>query len=332
MIAIHNGKGGFHPSWIEYCDRNKIPYKLVNCYDNDLINSLKDCKALFWHHSQNDPKALTCAKSILFALEHAGIIVFPDFRTNWHFDNKLGQKYLFESLEIPFVKTWVFYEKSCALNWAKSTIFPKVFKLKGGAGSSNVRLIKNISEAKQVINISFGKGFRNFNGWDHLIESYRKYKQGQANYFTLLKSFFRIFFRPDYDKVLGREKNYVYFQEFISNNEYDIRVIVIDNKAFAIKRLVRKNDFRASGSGMILYDKEEINKECVKLSFQINNKIKSQCLALDFVFDNDIPLVVEVSYGFVKEGYDKCMGYWDSNLHWHEGKFNPYGWMLESFS
>jgi len=28
-------------------------------------------------------------------------------------------------------------------------------------------------------------------------------------------------------------------------------------------------------------------------------------------------------------GYDDCTGYWDKDLTWHEGGFNPYGWMVE---
>jgi hypothetical protein len=52
--------------------------------------------------------------------------------------------------------------------------------------------------------------------------------------------------------------------------------------------------------------------------------------AYDFVFDeNNKPLVVEVSYGYDKEGYYGCPGYWDSDLVWHEGKFNHEGWMVD---
>lgn len=29
------------------------------------------------------------------------------------------------------------------------------------------------------------------------------------------------------------------------------------------------------------------------------------------------------------EGYDACPGYWDEDLTWHQGTFNPQGWMVE---
>ena len=94
--------------------------------------------------------------------------------------------------------------------------------------------------------------------------------------------------------------------------------------------LERKNDFQASGSGMIVYRKEEIDERCVKIAFEVNEKIKSQSIAFDFVFDAGLnPLILEISYGFVVEGYDPCEGYWDKDLTWQEGSFNPYGWMVD---
>ena len=94
--------------------------------------------------------------------------------------------------------------------------------------------------------------------------------------------------------------------------------------------LERKNDFRASGSGMIVYRKEEIDERCVKIAFEVNEKIKSQSIAFDFVFDADNdPVIVEISYGFIKEVYDPCEGFWNKDLNWHEGPFDPYGWMVE---
>ena len=83
----------------------------------------------------------------------------------------------------------------------------------------------------------------------------------------------------------SREKGYVYFQEFIPRNEYDVRVIVVNQKAFAIKRLVRTNDFRASGSGEILYGKENFDKNTIYTAITLADKLKTQCCAFDFVFD-----------------------------------------------
>ena len=54
----------------------------------------------------------------MFSVEASGKKVFPDFNTVWHFDDKVGQKYLLEALDLPLVPTWVFYDKTEALQWA----------------------------------------------------------------------------------------------------------------------------------------------------------------------------------------------------------------------
>ena len=143
MIAIHNNKSEilFHYRWIAYCEAQGIPYKLVNCFANDILKQLEGCKALMWHYHQANPRSIIMAKPLLFALEQSGMKVFPDFNTAWHFDDKIGQKYLLEALGIDLVPTWIFYDQAEALAWIDETEFPKVFKLRGGAASQNVKLV-----------------------------------------------------------------------------------------------------------------------------------------------------------------------------------------------
>jgi len=330
MLAINKSINGFHTRWVEYCKNNNIKFKEVDCYSNDLVHQLRDCKALMWHHSQNNPKDIVIAKQILFALEHTGFVVFPDFATGWHFDDKVAQKYLFERLEAPLVPSYVFYSKKEALQWVNSTSFPKVFKLRGGAGSANVKLAKSKSDAIRLVRKAFSSGFDNFDSFSGLKERWRKYKMGQGSIFDLAKGVIRLFYKPFYNRIMGKEIGYVYFQDFIPNNDFDIRIIVIDKKAFGLKRYVREGDFRASGSGSFSYSKEEFDERCITIAFDITKKINSQSAVYDFVFDeNNNPLVVELSYGFAAYGYDPCPGYWDSELNWHEGKFNPQGWMVD---
>ena len=332
MIAIHNNPSEvvFHYRWIDYCKKNNIPYKLVSCYDDDIVAQLKGCSGLMWHYHQANFKDIVMAKPLLYSLEQSGMKVFPDFNTAWHFDDKVGQKYLFEGLGFDFVKTWVFYEKQTALDWIEKTSFPKVFKLRGGAGSQNVKLIKSKSVAKSLVNQAFGSGFPAYDPWESIKERIRKWRLGKTDAFDVIKGFVRLVNPPRYAKIMGNEINYIYFQEFLPNNDSDIRVIVIDGKAFALKRMVRANDFRASGSGDIRYERELFDERCVSLSFKYTKKLNAQCVAYDYVFDeNNTPKLVEISYGFANKGYDACTGYWDEQLNWHAGSFNPYGWMVD---
>jgi len=144
---------------------------------------------MFQHHQANY-KDVLFAKQLLYAVQISGKKVFPDFYTTWHFDDKVGQKYLFESIDAPFVPSYVFYTKTEALKWIEATTFPKVFKLRGGASSANVELIKTKKEAQQIVKKAFGKGFSQYNWKTKFKDNYRKFKSKKANFVEVLRPMF----------------------------------------------------------------------------------------------------------------------------------------------
>lgn len=333
LIGIHHSNdGGFSDRWIEYCKSRDIPYKIVDAYSSCVVKDLIDCHVFMWQYNQSYYKDWLFAKQLIFSLEVSGKKVFPDFRTGWHFDDKIGQKYLFEAIGAPFVPSYVFYTKAEAEAWANQAIFPKVFKLRGGAGSSNVQLVSTRNDAIRLISKAFGDGFSQYDWFEKLKEAIRQKKVGNNGWKDVIRPIYYGLkkYPNDLAKFRGYEKGYVLFQDFIPNNSCDIRVIVINNKAFAIKRLVRNGDFRASGSGYIVYERHHIDPRCIQISFEVSRKLKLQSAAYDYVFDESgNPLIVEVSYGFLPSAYDKCPGYWDQDGIWNDGHFNPYGWMVD---
>ena len=320
-IGIYNSGSGFAPDWIEYYKSHNIDYKLVNPYDSDIIEQLSDCDAFMWHHCHNDYKDLLFAKQLTAAIETSGKIVFPNHNTGWHFDDKIGEKYLFEALNIPAVKSYIFYDKHSALKWAKGTSYPKVFKLRGGAGSANVILAKDLRQAKRLIYKSFGKGFKAFRAKDYFKERYKNWKSGHDDFYGVIKALGRFISAPKLMRLIENQKGYAYFQDFMPGNDFDTRVTIIGEKAFAFRRAVRKDDFRASGSGEIIYG--DIDLSMIKMAFEAADKIKSQSLALDFIYNTEHqPVIIECSYGFIQNAPNKSGGYWTKDLKWHISKSN----------
>ena len=176
MIAIHHSPTSFSDRWIAYCKANGVSYKIVDCYKSDIINQLDDCNALMWHINHQNSKDVLFARQLLYSVQASGKKVFPDYNTVWHFDDKVGQKYLLEAVGAPLVQTWVFYNKREAKAWAETTSFPKVFKLRGGAGSANVKLAEKKSEALHLIKTAFGRGFSQYDAVGNLKERIRKFK------------------------------------------------------------------------------------------------------------------------------------------------------------
>lgn len=331
-IAVSDKQNGYETEWVNACIQRGIEVKKVDPYKTDIIDQLLDCDAFMWHHSHGNYRDLLFAKQLLTAIEESGKVVYPDYRTGWHFDDKVGEKYLFEALGLPSVPSFVFYDKKTALEWIDSITFPKVFKLRGGAGSMNVILVKNRRKAKKLVNKAFSSGFKAFRPIDYFIDRFNKWRHRHDSFVGVLKSLSRFIIKPQGSNLLPVQKGYAYFQEFMSGNNYDTRVVIIGCKyALAEKRYVREGDFRASGSGKFDYDDIDIN--LVKMAFDAANKIKAQSIAFDFIYDFEHKgRIVEVSYCFGTHGISHAPGYWDSDLNWHKAddcKIDICGWMVD---
>lgn len=334
-IAIHQRYRSFSDRWIAYCKAKNVPYKIVNCYNSNILNQLSDCDGLMWHWSHTNYKEQNFARQLIFSIEKRGLKVFPSYNTCWHFDDKVGQKYLLEAIDASLVSTYVFYDKKTAIDWTNQAVFPKVFKLRGGAGSINVKLVKSRSQACRLINRSFGRGFALISRFEGLKDRFWQLKRDRnlKALIHLLKGVVRLIIPPKNSKLLCRQKGYVYFQDFIPDNNFDDRVVIIGNRAIAIRRFNRINDFRASGSGIISHEPSLFPLETINLAYKVSKLIGSQSMAFDFIYNENLtPYIVEISYTYAQgPAYDKCPGYWDDKLLWHNDNVDPQRYIIEDF-
>ena len=329
-IAIHEPKdefGGFTAGWVKACNALGVEAKIVNALDTNIIKEVSECDGFMWHWRPSD---MQLAKQVIASLEVRGVKTFPNIKTCWHFDDKVGQKYLFEALGIPSPEAWVFYEEEVALEWAKDATYPNVFKLRGGAGAANVKLVQSQGEAIHLIRRMFGKGIRPASGFADLSTKIRKHNKSKDWKRVITQTVPKVLWSMVKRRQVPNERGYVYFQEFIPNNTFDIRVVVVGDRAFAIRRNCRPNDFRASGSGEIIYARASIPEDCLRIAFEAARRLESQCAAFDFVHTAaGRYLIVEVSYGFSPRAYDQCDGYWILEEGWKNEPVLFERWMVE---
>jgi glutathione synthase/RimK-type ligase-like ATP-grasp enzyme len=323
-LAIHRETGSFSDRWIAYCDEHRIPYTLVNCLDADIISQVKSVDALLWHWHYPDPAAVLLGRQLMLAVEAMGLVVFPSPSTSWHYDDKVGQKYLLEAVGAPLVPSYVFYNLTTALDWIESTTFPKVFKLRIGAGSANVRLVNNADEARALAKQAFTIGFQPIPSYSTDARKRWRVARQRKDLWSAVKRIRQALATiRRLNRMLGRERGYIYFQDFVPGNVFDTRVTVIGNRAFVFTRNVRPGDFRASGSGDIVYDRG-VHARCVPIAFDVARRVGSQSLAFDFVMTpNQQPKIVEISYCYAPEAIYRCAGHWDDQLTWHDGHMWP---------
>jgi len=338
-IAIHPDKIGsesYSEKWAEFLGKRDIEVKWVDLTAVDALEQVKGCDGLMWRtiHTPDDKQR---AKRILYAIEkYLDIPVFPDHNTYWHYDDKIAQYYVLQAAGIPTPQTWIFWNKNTALDWAKNTEYPKVFKLSAGAGSSNVIKVSSEAEAFTLIDKMFHRGAfpMTMNEYKPRIIP-RNRHQLQATLSRIKQGLLyglSALYPPLPSSWWQPEKEYVYFQEFIADNDYDTRIIVIGERAFGCIRRNRPRDFRASGSGLVEFDSRKIDKSAIELAFNAISKLKAQSLAFDILIKKYKPVIVEISYTFPQyPPWRDFPGYWKPDLTWVERNMWPEEAQVEDF-
>lgn len=331
MIGIHDQPGSFSDRWLAWCQEKQIPFRRLNCLASDIINQCSDLRAVLWHWTLVSLDAPLVARQIIASLEQAGLLVFPNTNTCWHYDDKLGQKYLLEAIGAPLIPTWSFIEPARAKEWIAEASWPKVFKLRCGAGAENVRLVSSRAEAEALCNRAFGTGFPASANYLYDASVRLRHTANWTAFWEKLKRAPRsIAETVRHRRHAPRQWGYVLFQEFMPANAFDTRVTIIGNRAFGAMRRNRPNDFRASGSGDCCFDPRQVDVRCVSIAFEVADRLGTQSLACDFLFDVERqPRICELSYCSVASPVYDCPGYWDENLNWHAGHFWPQDLIIE---
>jgi glutathione synthase/RimK-type ligase-like ATP-grasp enzyme len=303
----------------------------VDCHEPNIVAELRDASALLWHWAHTSPTDLLMARSVIMAAERIGLEVFPSTATCWHFDDKIAQKYLLEAAAAPLARTWVLYDHQHALEFIDKADLPLVFKLRRGAGSVNVRLVRTRRRARSLAAVAFGKGFLPAAGVATDMRSRLARARTRPDLAAMLLRLPRTIERAlAARRDVSRERGYLYLQEYFADNEYDTRVTVIGARAFAFTRNVRPGDFRASGSGSIDYGLERIDSRCLRVAFDVTRSIGAQSMAFDFARDNGgDPRILEVSFAYQAEAIHNCPGHWDESLAWHPGHMWPQDAILD---
>jgi hypothetical protein len=339
IIGIHPdrvGKESYSDKWSEFLLAQGVEVNTLNLLAPNALEQARACDGIMWRWAHN-PQDKQSAQRILYIIEHyLKIPIYPNQPTSWHYDEKISQFYLLSVLNAPIPKTWVFWSRDQALEWAKTAPYPLIFKLSSGAGSSNVLKMNSYREAAHLIRVAFKRGFfpMTMNEYRHSIGLPRNLHQLKSLVFRTVDSLGYIWsgvyprLHPQWWKP---EFGYAYFQEFVPENQYDTRITIIGDRAFGFRRFNRPGDFRASGSGRIDFDPKEIDEKCIQIAFDISGRGKFQSMAYDFLSRHGQPVISEISYAYADWAVHDCPGHWKRNLSWVDGHLWPEQAQVDDF-
>lgn len=256
----------YYPKYERFLENNNIAYDYYDPLLSDWIEQAKKFDLILWHTS-SDPSMQEIAEGKIFILEQMGKKCLPSYNEVWSYENKIRASYLYKLHNLPSIPTFISHSKSETLSYLEKRNFHLFQKISTGSASYGVDKIDNLDQAKKIVNQVFSH-------------------KGKETYFKY-----------------SHQKDYVYFQEFIEDATYDLRVMCVGNEFFGYYRYPNKGDFRASGAGN--YEKKEIPVEALELAFKVREMFDSTFLATDFVYSEKLKnfLIIESSI-FI--GVDSC--------------------------
>lgn len=229
-------------------------------------------------------------EDVMLGLELAGAILLPGYPFLRAHMNKSFMEILRKVSAAPEAKTLdcrIFGVYEDFQRRADSIRFPAVFKPAAGAVSRGVALIKNRDEA---------------------LVQLKKKMRSPICLGTFKELYKRLLRKGHVPYSLRRQK--IILQEFVPNLDGDYKVLIYGHRAYIVRRGVRDNDFRASGSGKLSWPKE-IPDGLLEVAWKILKGFDVPHISLDIAFDGRQFHMIEVQFlQFGTATLDRSKHYW----------------------
>lgn len=256
LVGIHkdateyNGYGilaSYYLRYKRFFDFNHVPHKVINLFQSDWLQQCSDVDIVISAYP-SEPSRLNELQAKTGILEkYHQKICYPSAKDLWSYEDKVRMYYLVNEFRLPHADTFITHDYDEAIRFANTTRYPLISKIKTGSCSRGVDLIQTKEQALKIIHKNFGVGRKAL--WTYSFE-----------------------------------KDYVYFQEFISDATYDLRIFVVGDIIAGYRRRMKGKDFRASGVGIL--DRALFPEDAIVTAISLKEKWDTTILAVDFVDTN----------------------------------------------
>lgn len=247
---VKDGDGcPYYTKFERFLKNNSIPYTYFDIHSSTWMQDAKNIDFLIWRPMSSPWELEEAREKIYFIEKHLNKFVYPSYSEVVFYENKLLQYYTLKDMGFPIVETFISSDYDEVLAWIENAAYPFVSKIKEGSASQGVMLLPDRKTARRHVEKIF--------------------RGGRQTYWPCLK-----------------QKNYVYFQKYLENEGFDLRIIAVDeNHIFGYYREVPKGDFRASGMGLIV--KKELQKEAVRIAVDVTKQLNFMGLSVDFLLSKE---------------------------------------------
>ena len=223
----------------------------------------------FFYASSQFPPYKEYIQDILLFIERSGGILVPHFHSFVCHENKMLQELEKRRLNISSPKSYFVGTYEEGISYLKNAIFPMVGKRSKGFGGKSVVKINNFAQGQRFLKHNLSEGISlNF---EYMKWLYKKIR-----------------FKKLYPKYHGK----VILQEMVQGLDHDWKILVFGNQCYALKRFVKNNDFRASGSGKFDYDAVP-SDNILNFALEVTRRLNLPFASLDIIEKNGQCILVE---------------------------------------
>ena len=210
-------------------------------------------------------------EDILLELDLRGLILLPAYKYFRAHHNKVFMELLrpnLKNINSQTIISYPIYDNRDLMNILEDLEsklkYPMVLKMSSGSGSRGVSLAKNRKDLLGKVKKMTYVKYRNYSmpWYSNVFSSKMK---------TLLR---KICHKAYINRSYPQEKMVI--QNFIANLKYDYKVLVFGNKYYVLKRLTRENDFRASGSGKLIFPDQINDADMILLARDVSKQIENE--------------------------------------------------------
>lgn len=160
-VGIVRNSAQYHTKFVRACMELSVPFRVVDLTAADWIDGVRDsgCELFFaWPDVTTTPLA-KIVKDRCDLIEHVmGLKVVPSSGERWMYEDKVRLYDWLRVHDVDHPRTWIFFDRDEAVEFARHCDLPIVFKTSFGAAASGVRIVRSRRALRSIVAQAFGPG------------------------------------------------------------------------------------------------------------------------------------------------------------------------------
>ncbi|HQP88786.1 MAG TPA: hypothetical protein PLL76_21235 [Thermoanaerobaculia bacterium] len=160
-FGIVRNAAQYHTHFVQACLDLDVPFVVIDLFRSDWLEQVAAARCdvlLVWPDAVLTTWNTMLKDRVTTLVDELGYASVPTPAEIWMYEDKRRMSYWLAANEIPHPRTWVFYERSEAMEFCDRCELPVVFKTCFGAASTGVRILRSRGRLRALVRKAFSRG------------------------------------------------------------------------------------------------------------------------------------------------------------------------------